>query len=83
MRRIGVLMSSAADDLDSQSRLTAFLDAVSDWVGPTVPTCRSKLARERGILTRCVATRRTEPALSPDAILAGVGSRSTIAPSTR
>jgi putative ABC transport system substrate-binding protein len=33
MRRIGVLLSNAADDPEGPSRLAAFLSALKNWVG--------------------------------------------------
>ena len=73
MRRIGVLMSSAADDLDSQSRLTAFLDELErlGWTHGTNMQIEARWgAGNINALRRHAADL---VALSPDAILAGVG----------
>ena len=38
MRRIGVLMSLAADDPEGQARVAAFLKVCGNWAGPTAAT---------------------------------------------
>ena len=47
MRRIGVLMASAADDAQAQARVAAFLQGCSNWAGPTAATCGSTCAGPR------------------------------------
>jgi hypothetical protein len=45
MRRIGVLMSLAANDAQGQARLAAFLQGRSNWAGLMAATCGSTPAR--------------------------------------
>ena len=44
MRRIGVLMHSAADEPEAQARLAAFLQAFRKRAGPSAATCGSTCA---------------------------------------
>ena len=44
MRRIGVLMSVAADDPEGQARMAAFCRGCSNWAGPMAATCGSTIA---------------------------------------
>jgi hypothetical protein len=48
-RRIGVLMSTAADEPEGQARLAAFQDTLQQLAGPTAATCGSILAGLRAI----------------------------------
>ena len=44
MRRIGILMNSAADDRDGQARLTGFLQGLQSSDGPLAATSGSNIA---------------------------------------
>ena len=56
LRRIGVLMSLAADDPESQARLAAFHRVFSNWVGPSAKTSGSITAGP-SMPTTCANTR--------------------------
>jgi putative ABC transport system substrate-binding protein len=78
MRRIGVLMNSAADDPESQVRLVAFVQELQrlGWITDrNVQIDARWSAADVGTLRRHAAELA---ALAPDAILAGVGG--TVAP---
>ena len=51
MRRIGVLMASAADEPELQARIAAFLQGLRNWAGPTAATCGSTRAGPRPMPT--------------------------------
>ena len=52
MRRIGVLMTIAANDPESQARIAAFrAGPAGNWAGPTAATCGSKSAGRRTMPT--------------------------------
>ena len=73
MRRIGFLTNSAADDLESQGRLAAFREALQalGWIdGRNVQIDTRSSA---GDVVRLRKDAEELVALSPDAILAGVG----------
>ena len=73
MRRIGVLMTTAADDPEVQARITAFYRRWRNWAGPTAATYGSKTAGARRRRHRRYAAELV--ALAPDVILAA-GERS-------
>jgi putative ABC transport system substrate-binding protein len=78
MRRIGVLMNSAADDPESQVRLAAFVQELQrlGWIIDRNVQIEARWsAADVSTLRRHAAEL---PALAPDAILAGVGG--TVAP---
>jgi putative ABC transport system substrate-binding protein len=78
MRRIGVLMNSAADDPESQVRLAAFVQELQRLGWITDRNVQIE-ARWRAADVSTLARHATElAALAPDAILAGVGG--TVAP---
>ena len=70
MRRIGVLMSYAADDPEGQARIAAFLQGCSNWAGPTAATCGS-ISAGRPEMPNAIRRYAAElVALAPDVILA-------------
>ena len=78
MRRIGVLMNSAADDPESQVRLVAFVQELQRLGWITDRNVQIE-ARWSAADVSTLARHATElAALAPDAILAGVGG--TVAP---
>ena len=70
MRRIGVLMSVAADGPEGQARLAAFLKGLSNWAGPRAATCGSTTAGAPAMPSAVVNTRQNWSQLGPDVILA-------------
>jgi ABC-type uncharacterized transport system substrate-binding protein len=78
MRRIGVLMNSAADDPESQVRLTAFVQELQrlGWIIDRNVQIEARWSAADVSILRTHAAELA--ALAPDAILAGVGG--TVAP---
>ena len=58
VRRIGVLMSVAADDPEGQARLAAFHMACNNWAGPRAVTCGSTTAGVPAMPSAVVDTQR-------------------------
>ena len=71
MRRIGVLMNSAADDPEAQARVAAFLQALQAiGLDRSAATCGSTIAGARGDADRIRKDAAELVALAPDVILA-------------
>ena len=68
MRRIGVLMNLAADDLEGQARIAAFMQRCSNWAGPTAATCGSTIAGPLAMPTAIASDAAELAALAPDVI---------------
>ena len=58
MRRIGVLLTLAADDPEGQARIAAFCRRWSNWAGPTAAMCGSTSAGARATPSAFANTRR-------------------------
>ena len=65
MRRIGVLLNSAADDPAAQSRLTAFLQGLQELGWTTAATCASTSVGARTMPSVFVNPRRNWSRLDP------------------
>ena len=59
MRRIGVLMSLAADDPEAPAQVGAFHRGWLNWVGVSVATCASSIVGMQAILTQLANTQRS------------------------
>jgi putative ABC transport system substrate-binding protein len=57
-RRIGVLMHLAADDLEGQARIGAFLQGLQEWGWPSAATCRSSTAGPQAMPSAFVSRRQ-------------------------
>jgi putative ABC transport system substrate-binding protein len=69
MRRIGVLVTTAADDPEGQPRVAAFLQGLHNGAGPLEATCRSTSALVQ-TMPPFVSMLATWQQLAPDVILA-------------
>ena len=61
MRRIGVLMSLAADDQEGQARLTAFVQGLQELGWTDGRKCRSTIAGPQAMPSAFADTRRNWP----------------------
>ena len=61
MRRIGVLMSLAADDPEGQARLTAFVQGLQELGWTDGRKCRSTIAGPQAMPSAFADTRRNWP----------------------
>ena len=73
MRRIGVLMNSAADDSEVQARLAAFLQGLQELGWSSAATCGSTPLGRGEARTHRRNTRRNLVALAPDVISSPAG----------
>ena len=77
MRRIGVLMATAADEPESQARLAAFLQALQQLGWTDGRNLRIEYRWSAGDATRLRRDAAELVALAPDVVLAGVGASPT------
>jgi putative ABC transport system substrate-binding protein len=77
MRRIGVLMATAADEPESQARLSAFLQALQQLGWTDGRNLRIEYRWSAGDAARLRRDAAELVALAPDVVLAGVGATAT------
>jgi ABC-type uncharacterized transport system substrate-binding protein len=77
MRRIGVLMATAADEPESQARLSAFLQALQQLGWTDGRNLRIEYRWSAGDAARLRRDAAELVALAPDVVLAGVGATPT------
>jgi ABC-type uncharacterized transport system substrate-binding protein len=77
MRRIGVLMATAADEPESQARLAAFLQALQQLGWTDGRNLRIEYRWSAGDASRLRRDAAELVALAPDVVLAGVGATAT------
>jgi ABC-type uncharacterized transport system substrate-binding protein len=77
MRRIGVLMATAADEQESQARLAAFLQGLQQLGWTDGRNVRIDYRWSKGDAARLRRDAAELVALAPDVVLAGVGATAT------